>query len=109
MRPQKSELAQTRLTVGGNLIYYPAGKSTPTADIFTFKTLVNSTLSTPNAKMCCMDVKNYYLNTPLDRPEYMRINIALIPTEIHISTYVANHVEFPSKNCAPIFISSMHS
>ncbi len=82
MRPQKSEPARTRLTVGGNLIDYPGDKSAPTADITTFKLLVNSTLSTPNAKMCCMDVKNYYLNTPLDRPEYMRIALSLIPQEI---------------------------
>jgi hypothetical protein len=68
--------------VGGNLIDYPGDKSAPTADIVTFKTLVNSTLSTPNARMCCLDVKNYYLNTPLERPEYMRILLSLIPQEI---------------------------
>jgi hypothetical protein len=29
-----------------------------------------------------MDVKNYYLNTPLDRPEYIRFHMSLIPQEI---------------------------
>jgi hypothetical protein len=57
MRPQKSEPARTRLTVGGNLIDYPGDKSAPTADLTTFKCLINSTLSTPKAKMCCFDVK----------------------------------------------------
>jgi hypothetical protein len=28
------------------------------------------------------DVKNFYLNTPLDRPEYMQLPLALIPEEI---------------------------
>jgi hypothetical protein len=28
------------------------------------------------------DVKNFYLNTPMDRPEYMRISIKNIPQEI---------------------------
>ena len=70
--------------MGGNLIDYPGDKSAPTADIVTFKALVNSTLSTTNACMCCFDVKNYYLNTPLDWPEYMRIPISLIPQEIII-------------------------
>jgi hypothetical protein len=82
MRPQKMEPACTRLTVGGNLIDYPGDKSAPTADIVTFKTLVNSTLSIPNLRMCCFDIKNYYLNTTLERPEFMRIHISLIPQEI---------------------------
>ena len=29
-----------------------------------------------------MDVKNFYLNTPMERPEYMKIPIQLIPPEI---------------------------
>jgi hypothetical protein len=82
IREQKAEPERTRLTVGGNLINYPGDTSAPTADLTTFKTLINSTLSTPNARMCCLDVKNYYLNTPMDRPEYMRIPLYLIPEEI---------------------------
>ena len=30
----------------------------------------------------CMDVKNFYLNTPMPRYEYMKIPIALIPDEV---------------------------
>jgi hypothetical protein len=30
----------------------------------------------------CLDVNNFYLNTPMDRPEYMRIPLELIPQEI---------------------------
>ena len=29
-----------------------------------------------------MDVKNFYLGTPMDRPEYIKIPIMLIPQEI---------------------------
>jgi hypothetical protein len=82
IRPHKAESERTRLTVGGNLIDYPGDTSAPTADITTFKILVNSVLSTPNAKMCCADVKNFYLNTPMDEPEFMRIPLALVPEEI---------------------------
>jgi hypothetical protein len=82
LRPQKTEVRRTRLTVGGNLIDYPGDTSAPTADITTAKCLINSVLSTPNAKMACGDIKNFYLNTPMDRPEYMRIPINLIPPEI---------------------------
>ena len=64
----KTEQHRTRLTIGGNLIDYPGDTSAPTADITTFKCLVNSILSTPNAECCCADVKNFYLNTPMDNP-----------------------------------------
>ena len=82
LRPQKTEVQRTRLTVGGNLIDYPGDTSTPTANITTAKCLINSVLSTPGAKMACGDIKNFYLNTPMDRLEYMRIPINLIPPEI---------------------------
>ena len=48
----------------------------------TFKILVNSTLSTPGAKWLGLDVKNYYLGTPMDNYEYMFIPINQIPQEI---------------------------
>ena len=82
IRPQKTETHRTRLTVGGNLISYPGVVSTKTADITTAKCLFNSVVSTPNARFACFDIKNFYLNTPLDRPEYMKIPIALIPDAI---------------------------
>ena len=82
VRPQKTETNRTRITVGGNLIDYPGDVSTRTADLTTAKCLFNSTISTPGAKFMCADVKNFYLNTPMERYEYMRIHIKLIPPEI---------------------------
>ena len=43
---------------------------------------INSTLPRPNRKYCSFDVKNFYLNTPMERYEYMKIPIAQIPEEI---------------------------
>ena len=82
LQPHKDELARTRLTVGGNLIDYPFAVSTKTADLVTAKLLFNSVISTPKAKYMCMDVKFFYLNTPMPRYEYMKIPVALIPDEI---------------------------
>jgi hypothetical protein len=82
VRPQKKEQNRTRITVGGNLIDYPGDVSTRTADLTTFKTHLNSVISTPGAKYMCMDMGNFYLMTPLDEPEYMRFHISLIPDEI---------------------------
>ena len=81
-RPQKAEPYCTRLTVGGNLINYPGNLSMKVADMTTFKILVNSTLSTPGARWLGLDVKNYYLGTPMDDYEYMFIPITSIPDEI---------------------------
>ena len=52
------------------------------ADMTTFKILVNSTLSTPGARWLGLDVKNYYLGTPMEDYEYMFIPITSIPHEI---------------------------
>ena len=82
VRPQKTEPNRTRLTVGGNLINYPHDVSTPTADITTAKILFNSVLSTPNAKFMTADIKDFYLNTEMDRFEYMKLPSTLIPDEI---------------------------
>jgi Reverse transcriptase (RNA-dependent DNA polymerase) len=81
-RPQKQERNRTRMTVGGNLIDYPGDKSTKTAELETTKILLNSVVSTEDARFCTVDITNFYLNTPLDRPEYLRIQVNLIPDEI---------------------------
>jgi len=86
VRPQKEEIYRTRLTVGGNLIDFPGNKSTPTADLLTAKLLINSTISTPGAVFLGIDLANFYLNTPMAKPEYMRLRLDIIPEEI-ISKY----------------------
>jgi hypothetical protein len=70
-RPNKAEKYWVRLTVDGNTLYYIRDMATSTADITTFKILINSTLSTEDAEMMKMDIINYYLRTPLPRYEYM--------------------------------------
>ena len=65
---------------------YPDPVTTPTCDLVTFKMHINSTLSQPKRKYCSFDVKTFYLNTPMERPKYMKINIAQILDEI-ISEY----------------------
>ena len=42
----------------------------------------NSTISTPGARYACADICNMYLETLLDRSEYMRMAIRLIPQAI---------------------------
>jgi hypothetical protein len=51
--------------VGGDRLDYSGDVTTSMADITTFKILINSTLSTADADMMMMDIKNYYSGTPL--------------------------------------------
>ena len=81
-RPQKEDPNRVRITVGGNLIDYPYELSTRTADLTTTKIMWNSVISTPGARYITSDVKNFYLETPMDRYEYMRMPLKLIPDEI---------------------------
>jgi hypothetical protein len=81
LKPHKQDQEHARITVGGDRLDYSGEVATPTADITTFKILINSTLSTEDAEMM-MDIKNYYLGTPLDRYEYMRMSLKLFPREI---------------------------
>ena len=46
------------------------------------KILFNSVVSTENAKFMTMDISNFYLMTPLKRPEYVRVSLGDIPEEI---------------------------
>jgi hypothetical protein len=81
-KPHKQEKERVRLTVGGDIVDYSGDVATSMADITTFKFLTNSTLSTEEAAMMMMDIKNYYLGTPLPRFEYMKMLISRFPDEI---------------------------
>jgi hypothetical protein len=81
-KPHKKEKERVRLTVGGDRLDYSGDVATSTADIKTFKILINSTLSTEDAAIMMMDIKNYYLGTPLPRFEYMKMLLSRFPKEI---------------------------
>jgi hypothetical protein len=81
-KPHKKEKKCVRLIVGGNRLDYSGDVATSTADIATFKNLINSTLSTTDAAMMMMDIKNYYRGTPLPRYEYMCMLLSRFLEEI---------------------------
>jgi hypothetical protein len=59
------------LTVGGDRLDYSGDVSTSTANITTFKFMINITLPTKDAAMMMMDIQNYHVVTPLPWYEYM--------------------------------------
>ena len=83
IRPEKiDEPNRTRLVAGGDRVHYPGDAGTPTADILTVKLLLNSIISTKNARFMTLDIKDFYLNTPMEHYEYMRLRLADMPEDV---------------------------
>ena len=91
-RPQKEDPYRIRWTVGGNRIDYPGEKSTPGSDQTTVKLLTNSVISTPDARWMCIDIKDFYLNTEMDRPEYMWISVNMLGDEVIAAYNLKDHI-----------------
>ena len=79
IKPHKAETHRTRISIGINLIDYPGEVTTPTADIKIVKTLISSTIPTPDARFLCVDVIFLNLSTPMKRYTYMKILFDIIP------------------------------
>jgi hypothetical protein len=80
-KPHKQEKERIWLTVGGDRLDYYYNVATSTADITTFKIIINSTLSAKDAA-----IKKYYPGTPLPRFEYMKMLISRFPEKLSRST-----------------------
>ncbi len=81
LKPNKTEIDRTRLTAGRDRVNYPGDAGTPTADMNLFKILMNSIISTEGARCIKLDMKDFYLCTPMTRFKYTRLKITDIPEE----------------------------
>ena len=81
-REQKQDPYQVRCTVGGDRIDFHGDVATKVADLVTVKCLINHIISTPGAKAACIDIKDFYLNNPLPKAEYIRFQADLVPHDI---------------------------
>ncbi len=68
--------------MGGNLINYPDDYGMPTADLLTVKLMLNSVNSMPNTKFITIDIKDFYLMTPMEQYEYFLMKLELFPPDI---------------------------
>jgi hypothetical protein len=92
-RPTKDDPWRVRLTVGGDKLDYPGDPGAPAASLLDSKLVINSTISTPGAKFFTTDIKDYFLNNPMDRYEYMKIPVRWIPQEIMDQYNLADKVD----------------
>lgn len=81
-RPQKEEKNRTRITVNGTLIVCLYDVSASTSDMTTANLLFNSVISTPGARFMTLDLKNFYLGTPLPQNRFTKMKIEIWPEEI---------------------------
>ena len=82
VRPHKEEVNRTRLTFGGSNLEVDMDCVTPTANLLTIKFLFNSVISTPGEKFLGLDLKDFYLNTPMDRPEFLKMKLSNFPADV---------------------------
>ena len=77
--PQKEDPNRVRMTAGGNLLKYPGELTTQTAALTTSEIIWNPVLSMEGARFMGIDIKNFYLGTPLDQFEYMKMPLSILP------------------------------
>jgi len=82
---------RVRGTAGGDQVEYPGVTAAYTAHLETIRVLLNSIVS-EHASILTADIKDFYLGTPLDRKEYMRINLKHIPLDVQQKYNIADMV-----------------
>jgi hypothetical protein len=83
-RPLKSEPYRVRLTVGGDKLRYDDDAGSPAASLLETKLIVNSTISdaSKGARFACADLKDFFLASPMEKPEFMKIKYKYLPADI---------------------------
>lgn len=83
VRPEKvNELNRCRITVGGDRQHYHYMVATRMVDLLTVRLLLNSVISTEGEKFCWLDIKKFYLCTPLKHYDYFQIDLSDFPGDV---------------------------
>ena len=69
--------------MGGDRLLYKADAGSPAVSFLETKLILNSTISDSDiAKFACADLKDHFLATPMQDPEYMGVKYKYIPDDI---------------------------
>ena len=82
IRDHKAVKERVRIVVGGDQSDYKGETTTCTVDVTTVKMHLQSVLSTVGGKYMGLDLKYFYLATPMEEYEYARIKVEYIPKEM---------------------------
>lgn len=80
MKDDGTKEYRVRGTYGGNISDYAGPKAARTAEMAAIKILLNAVAS-EGARFATADIKDFYLGTPMNRKEYMRIKLDQMPIE----------------------------
>jgi hypothetical protein len=94
IRPQKTETHRVRMTAGGDQLDYPGDPSSPAVSMLDAKLHINSTISDAHkgARYFGIDIKNFYLGTPMKYFQYIRVLAKMIPQEVWDDPRYTPHV-----------------
>ena len=83
-RPLKSETHRIRLVIGGDKFVYEFDAGAPAASLLEIKLMINSIISDAHrgARFMSCNLKDFFLATPMQKAEYMRIPWKNIPEDI---------------------------
>ena len=77
----KSDPKRTRITICGTNVQYPGDVRTKIASLELLKIIINSVISREGEKFIAFDIINLYLDTPMKKVEYVKIQFSKIPQE----------------------------
>ena len=83
-RPNKPEPWRIRIVVGGDRLYCSYDTGSPAASLLETKLLLNSVISDAvnGARFFTLDIKDFFLATPMAEKEYICIHIRHLPQDI---------------------------
>jgi hypothetical protein len=83
------------MTAGGDQLDYPDNASSPAVAMLDAKLYINSTFSDAHkgARYLGIDIKTYYLRTPMKYYQYIRVHAKMIPQEVWDNSRYAPHIE----------------
>ena len=81
-RPDKDNPNRTRIAITGGHILVPFDVSTRTSSLELVKPMINCVLSRQNTRFAAFDIKTFYLDTPMEKPEYVRVKLEDISQEL---------------------------
>ena len=83
-RPLKAEPWRVRLVVGGDKLPYDDDAGSPAASLIETKLLINSVISdaSKGAKFMSLDLKDFFLMSAMQSPEFMKIHKRNFPPDI---------------------------
>ena len=105
---KKDEVNRPRLAVGGHRINFEGECSTQAANLLIVELLFDCMVSTPGAIFLGLDLKDLYLNTLMDRREYLKVKLAIFPDNViahyNLKGKVTKDGFLLCKNCKGMYV-----